>query len=167
MCGLSGIGIDDARKSHGRSAAEEIAATTGGKFDGKSAGDDENWFSEACRKLYAGNKKGLSSEQQLGLGVVRLLSKGPQDQGALQALNKTLEQIDWNRNQKIICATQNALAAAGKDVKVLAECSKKVSLLAEAASPASAASQAAAAASEAAPADKPAPGKDKKDSKKP
>ena len=122
---------------------------------------------EDLEKLYAGNKKGLSSEQQLGLGVVRLLSKGPQDQGALQALNKTLEQIDWNRNQKIICATQNALAAAGKDVKVLAECSKKVSLLAEAASPASAASQAAAAASEAAPADKPAPGKDKKDGKKP
>jgi hypothetical protein len=83
-------------------------------------------------KLYAG-KKGLSNEQQLGLGVVRLLSKGPQDQGALQALNKTLEQIDWNRNRKIICATQNALAAAGKDVKVLAECSKNVSLAPESA----------------------------------
>ena len=121
---------------------------------------------EDLEKLYAGNKKGLSNEQQLGLGVVRLLSKGPQDQGALQALNKTLEQIDWSRNQKIICATQNALAAAGKDVKVLAECSKKVSL-AEAASPATAASQPAAAASEAAAADKPAPAKDKKDSKKP
>lgn len=91
-------------------------------------------------KLYAG-KKGLSSEQQLGLGVVRLLSKGPQDQGALQALNKTLEQIDWQRNQKIICATQNALAAAGKDVKVLAECARVVSLSSEAsAAPASAAS---------------------------
>jgi len=96
-------------------------------------------------------KKGLSNEQQLGLGVVRLLSKGPQDQGALQALNKTLEQIDWNRNQKIICATQNALAAAGKDVKVLAECSKKVSLTAEPAPPAA---PAASAASEAAPAGK-------------
>jgi len=106
---------------------------------------------EDLEKLYAGNKKGLSNEQQLGLGVVRLLSKGPQDQGALQALNKTLEQIDWNRNQKIICATQNALAAAGKDVKVLAECSKKVSLTAEPAPPAAPASSAA---SEAAPAGK-------------
>lgn len=94
-------------------------------------------------KLYAG-KKVLSNEQQLGLGVVRLLSKGPQDQGALQALNKTLEQIDWNRNQKIICATQNALAAAGKDVKVLAECAKKVSLAEVAAPPAAPASAAAA-----------------------
>lgn len=99
---------------------------------------------EDLEKLYSG-KKGLSNEQQLGLGVVRLLSKGPQDQGALQALNKTLEQIDWNRNQKIICATQNALAAAGKDVKVLAECAKTVSL-----SPASAAAPAASAASESA-----------------
>lgn len=87
---------------------------------------------EDLEKLYAG-KKGLSNEQQLGIGVVRLLTKGPNDQGALQALNKTLEQIDWNRNQKIICATQNALAAAGKDVKVLAECSRTVSLAAPAA----------------------------------
>src|SRR5574343_1135358 len=138
--------------------AQQLDAARGALSGGQVLDDLE--------KLYSG-KKGLSNEQQLGLGVVRLLSKGPQDQGALQALNKTLEQIDWNRNQKIICASQNALAAAGKYVKVLAGCSKKVSLLAEAASPASAASQAAAAASEAAPADKPAPGKDKKDSKKP
>ncbi len=105
-------------------------------------------------KLYAG-KKGLSNEQQLGLGVVRLLTKGPQDQGTLQALHKTLEQIDWNRNQKIICATQNALAAAGKDVKVLAECSKSAALQAEAPAtpPAPAASE---------PAAPPAKGKDAK-----
>ena len=119
---------------------------------------------EDLEKLYAGNKKGLSNEQQLGLGVVRLLSKGPNDQGALQALNKTLEQIDWNRNQKIICATQNALAAAGKDVKVLAECSRSVSLAAEAAAPAaSAASVPAPAAS----ADKPKETKEAKEAKKP
>ena len=115
---------------------------------------------EDLEKLYAG-KKGLSNEQQLGLGVVRLLSKGPQDQGALQALNKTLEQIDWNRNQKIICATQNALAAAGKDVKVLAECGKKVSL-AEATAPPAAAASAAVAASEAKSEASAAKGKDSK-----
>lgn len=111
---------------------------------------------EDLEKLYSG-KKGLSNEQQLGLGVVRLLSKGPQDQGALQALHKTLEQIDWNRNQKIICATQNTLAAAGKDVKVLAECTKNVSLSQESAT----ASAPAVAASAAASADK------AKDNKKP
>ena len=108
-------------------------------------------------KLYA-TKKGLSNEQQLGLGVVRLLSKGPQDQGTLQALHKTLEQIDWSRNQKIICAAQNALAAAGKEVKVLAECAKVVSLATEAAQPTA---PSAPAASQAKPADK------SQDSKKP
>lgn len=139
--------------------AQQLDAARGALSGGQVLDDLE--------KLYSG-KKGLSNEQQLGLGVVRLLSKGPQDQGALQALNKTLEQIDWNRNQKIICATQNALAAAGKDVKVLAECSKKVSLVADAsANPAAAASQPSAAASEAAPGDKPGAGKDKKESKKP
>ena len=107
---------------------------------------------EDLEKLYAG-KKSLSSEQQLGLGVVRLLSKGPQDQGALQALNKTLEQIDWKRNQKIICATQNALAAAGKDVKVLAECNKSLSLAPDAA------------AAPATPASEPAPNAKSKDAK--
>ena len=105
---------------------------------------------EDLEKLYAG-KKGLSSEQQLGLGVVRLLSKGPQDQGALQALNKTLEQIDWKRNQKIICATQNALAAAGKDVKVLAECNKSLSLAPDAAAAPAAPASAASAAAESPP----------------
>ena len=105
---------------------------------------------EDLEKLYAG-KKSLSSEQQLGLGVVRLLSKGPQDQGALQALNKTLEQIDWKRNQKIICATQNALAAAGKDVKVLAECNKSLSLAPDAAAAPAAPASAASAAAESPP----------------
>ena len=121
----------DALKTMGPKAQQFDAAQ--GAFSGGQVLDD-------LEKLYAG-KKGLSSEQQLGLGVVRLLSKGPQDQGALQALNKTLEQIDWQRNQKIICATQNALAAAGKDVKVLAECARVVSLSNEtSAPPASAAS---------------------------
>jgi hypothetical protein len=61
---------------------------------------------EDLEKLYAGNKKGLSSEQQLGLGVVRLLSKGPNDQGALDALNKTLERHtkragrSWQRRER-------------------------------------------------------------------
>ena len=131
----------EAVKSMGPKAQQFDAAQ--GALSGGQVLDD-------LEKLYAG-KKGLSSEQQLGLGVVRLLSKGPQDQGALQALNKTLEQIDWQRNQKIICATQNALAAAGKDVKVLAECARVVSLTPEAgtAAPAAAASAPAAAASDA------------------
>lgn len=160
----------DAAEKQLAEQAEQIKAMgpKAQQFDAAQGALSGGQVLEDLEKLYAANKKGLSNEQQLGLGVVRLLSKGPQDQGALQALNKTLEQIDWNRNQKIICATQNALAAAGKDVKVLAECSKKVSLVADAsANPAAAASQPSAAASEAAPGDKPGAGKDKKESKKP
>lgn len=137
------------------------------QFDAASSALSGGQVLDDLEKLYAG-KKGLSNEQQLGLGVVRLLSKGPQDQGALQALNKTLEQIDWNRNQKIICATQNALAAAGKDVKVLAECQKTVSLAAEnapAQAPASPASSPSASPASAA-SEPTSPGKPK-DSKKP
>lgn len=93
--------------------AQQFDAVQGAFTGGQVLGDLE--------ALYA-KQKSLSSERQLGLGVVRLLTKGPQDEGALRALNKTLEQIDWKNNQKIICATQNALAAAGKEVKVLAEC---------------------------------------------
>ncbi len=131
----------EAIKTMGPKAQQFDAAQ--GAFSGGQVLDD-------LEKLYGG-KKGLSSEQQLGLGVVRLLSKGPQDQGALQALNKTLEQIDWQRNQKIICATQNALAAAGKDVKVLAECARVVSL-----SPEGSAAPAPGASAPAAPASTPA-----------
>lgn len=123
-----------------QAAALEAMGPKARQFDAARDALSGGQVLDDLEKLYAG-RKGLSNEQQLGLGVVRLMSKGPQDPGALQALNKTLEQIDWNRNQKIICATQNALAAAGKDVKVLAECSKTVSL----AVPASAASDAASA----------------------
>lgn len=149
---------EEALRQMGPKAQQFDAAR--GAFSGGQVLDD-------LEKLYGG-KKGLSSEQQLGLGVVRLLSKGPQDQGALQALNKTLEQIDWNRNQKIICATQNALAAAGKDVKVLAECAKTVSLAADVpAPPAVGASTPAAAASAASAAPAPVPADKSKELKKP
>lgn len=93
-----------------------------GAFAGGQVLDD-------LEKLYAKTKGGITSERQLGLGIIRLLTKGPQDEGALQAFQKTLEQINWSSNQKIICATQNALAAAGKEVKVLSECNTPAPLL--------------------------------------
>lgn len=72
-------------------------------------------------KLYA-KQKGLSSERMLGLGVIRMLTKGADDAQSQEALKKTLEMVDWNSQRNIICSTQNALAAAGQDVKVLSEC---------------------------------------------
>jgi carbonic anhydrase len=64
----------------------------------------------------------LSAERVLGLAGVRLLTKGGQDPGTVSAFEKALEMTDWSRQQKVICAAQYALAAAGKGVKPLSEC---------------------------------------------
>ena len=70
---------------------------------------------------YAKEKK-LSAERQLGLAGVRLLTKGTKDPGTVEAFQKALEMTDWKGQQKVICAAQNALAAAGEKVKVMSEC---------------------------------------------
>ncbi|MFZ9551645.1 MAG: carbonic anhydrase family protein [Hylemonella sp.] len=66
--------------------------------------------------------KNLSAERLLGLAGVRLLTKGGQDPATVSAFEKALEMTDWTRQQKVICAAQYALAAAGKEVKPLSEC---------------------------------------------
>ena len=71
---------------------------------------------------YAKEKKGLSSERQLGLAGVRLLTNGSKDPATVEAFQKALEMTDWKGQQKVICAAQNALAAAGEKVKVMSEC---------------------------------------------
>ena len=71
---------------------------------------------------YAKEKKGLSPERQLGLAGVRLLTNGTKDPATVEAFQKALEMTDWKGQQKIICAAQNALAAAGQKVKVMSEC---------------------------------------------
>ncbi len=71
---------------------------------------------------YAKEKKGLSSERQLGMAGVRLLTNGTKDPATVEAFQKALEMTDWKGQQKVICAAQNALAAAGEKVKVMSEC---------------------------------------------
>jgi len=72
--------------------------------------------------LYAKEKKGVSTERQLGLAGVRLLTNGTKDPATVEAFQKALEMTDWKGQQKVICAAQNALAAAGEKVKVMSEC---------------------------------------------
>ena len=72
--------------------------------------------------VYTKEKKGLSSERQLGLAGVRLLTNGSKDPATVEAFQKALEMTDWKGQQKVICAAQNALAAAGEKVKVMSEC---------------------------------------------
>jgi carbonic anhydrase len=72
--------------------------------------------------LYAKEKKGVSTDRQLGLAGVRLLTNGTKDPATVEAFQKALEMTDWKSQQKVICAAQNALAAAGEKVKVMSEC---------------------------------------------
>jgi carbonic anhydrase len=71
---------------------------------------------------YAKEKKGLSADRQLGLAGLRLLTNGTKDPATVEAFQKALEMTDWKSQQKVICAAQNALAAAGEKVKVMSEC---------------------------------------------
>ena len=75
--------------------------------------------------VYTKEKKGISSERQLGLAGVRLLTNGTKDPATVEAFQKALEMTDWKGQQKVICAAQNALAAAGEKVKVMSECASE------------------------------------------
>ena len=76
---------------------------------------------------YAKEKKGLSADRQLGLAGLRLLTNGTKDPATVEAFQKALEMTDWKSQQKVICAAQNALAAAGEKVKVMSECASEAS----------------------------------------
>jgi carbonic anhydrase len=71
--------------------------------------------------LYAKEKK-LSTEKQLGLAGVRMLTHGGKDPSTIEAFNKALEMTDWKGQQKVVCAAQKALLASGEKVKVMSEC---------------------------------------------
>jgi carbonic anhydrase len=71
--------------------------------------------------LYAKEKK-LSTEKQLGLAGIRMLTHGGKDPSTIEAFNKALESTDWKGQQQVVCAAQKALAASGEKVKVMSEC---------------------------------------------
>jgi carbonic anhydrase len=79
---------------------------------------------EVLKDLEAAYKKekSLSTERQLGLGALRLMTKGSKDPATVEAFKKALEMADWGSRKNVICAAQNALAAAGEKVDVLSEC---------------------------------------------
>ena len=71
--------------------------------------------------LYAKEKK-LTTEKQLGLAGIRMLTNGGKDPSTIEAFNKALELTDWKGQQQVVCAAQKALAASGEKVKVMSEC---------------------------------------------
>ena len=79
---------------------------------------------ETLKDLEAAYKKEktLSPDRLVGLGAVRLLTKGSKDPATVEAFKKALESADWSGRKQVICAAQNALAAAGEKVNILSEC---------------------------------------------
>ena len=71
--------------------------------------------------LYAKEKK-LTTEKQLGLAGIRMLTNGGKDPSTIEAFQKAIEMTDWKGQQQVICAAQKALAASGEKVKVMSEC---------------------------------------------
>jgi carbonic anhydrase len=71
---------------------------------------------------YRKEKAPLSPERQLGLGTLRLLTKGGSDPAAVDAFTRALDTADWGSRKAVICAAQNALASAGQKVEVLQSC---------------------------------------------
>ncbi|MEI6601334.1 MAG: carbonic anhydrase family protein [Bacteroidota bacterium] len=67
-------------------------------------------------------QKVLSVERQLGLGALRMLTKGSTDPGVAEAFQKALQLSDWSSRKNTICAAQIGLAAIGEKVKVMSEC---------------------------------------------
>jgi hypothetical protein len=71
--------------------------------------------------LYAKDKK-LTTEKQLGLAGIRMLTNGGKDPSTIEAFQKAIEMTDWKSQQQVICSAQKALAASGEKVKVMSEC---------------------------------------------
>jgi carbonic anhydrase len=69
-------------------------------------------------------QKSMTAERQVGLASLRLLTKGAQDESTIAAFQKALEMAEWSNRLQTVCAAQNALAAAGQNVKVLSDCKK-------------------------------------------
>ena len=70
-------------------------------------------------------QKSLTTERQVGLAALRLLTKGAEDPDTVAAFEKSLDMAEWNTRLQSVCAAQHALAAAGQKVNMLSECQRK------------------------------------------
>jgi len=70
-------------------------------------------------------EKNLSAERQAGLGALRMLTKGAEDPGALEAFRKALQLSELGDRKNTICAAQLGLLAAGEKIKVMSDCLPK------------------------------------------
>ncbi|MEI7784127.1 MAG: carbonic anhydrase family protein [Betaproteobacteria bacterium] len=97
-----------------REQAEQLTAYRSAFANGEALRDLET--------VYKKEKGPLRPERQLGLGTLRLLTKGEADPAAVDAFKKALDTADWGTRKQVICAAQNALASAGQKIEVLSSC---------------------------------------------
>jgi carbonic anhydrase len=96
--------------------AQQLAAVKAAMANGATLAD-----LEAAYKT----QKNLSAERQVGLGALRMLTKGAEDPAAMEAFRKALQLSELGDRKNTICAAQIGLAAAGEKVAVMADCMPK------------------------------------------
>ncbi len=72
----------------------------------------------------ASKAKVESPERYLAIGALRLLVKGKDDPSTAAAFEKALDMVQWNSKLKSVCAAQAGMAATGKSVGMLSDCSR-------------------------------------------
>ena len=96
--------------------AQQLAAVKAAMANGATLAD-----LEAAYKT----QKNLSAERQVGLGALRMLTKGAEDPAAMEAFRKALQMSELGDRKNTICAAQIGLAAAGEKVAIMADCLPK------------------------------------------
>ncbi len=96
--------------------AQQLAAVKAAMANGATLAD-----LEAAYK----SQKNLSAERQVGLGALRMLTKGAEDPAAIESFRKALQMSELGDRKNTICAAQIALSAAGEKVAVMADCIPK------------------------------------------
>ena len=99
-----------------KSATEKEESLKAALATGSTLTDLENAYKK---------EKNLSAERQAGLGALRMLTKGADDPGALEAFRKALQLSELGDRKNTICAAQLGLVAAGEKIKVMSDCLPK------------------------------------------
>ena len=124
--------IEEAEKS-AKAASEELeamgkeseaASAKAGQFDAVKAGLSSGATLADLEAAYK-KEKNLSPERLIGLATLRMLTKGAEDPGTIEAYKKALALSDWSNRKNTICAAQIGLAATGEKVEVMADCLPK------------------------------------------
>ncbi len=124
--------IEEAEKSAKAASEEleamgkesEVASAKAGQFDAVKAGLSSGATLADLEAAYK-KEKNLSPERLIGLATLRMLTKGAEDPGTIEAYKKALALSDWSNRKNTICAAQIGLAATGEKVEVMADCLPK------------------------------------------